>query len=613
MKSTRHKANSPGQKVGTFCFLSFFKTAATLSFFNHCLGLCLCLVPGATFSQAPLFRDVTAETNLRFHHFTGATGELFMPEIMGSGVVLFDYDNDGDLDVYLIQSTLPDEKKNMSEASYPPPPDWKPGNRLFRNELIPSGKLRFTDVTEAAGVGHLGCGMGAATGDYDNDGLVDLYVTNFGSNVLYHNNGDGTFTDVTQAAGVDDPRWSASAAFVDYDRDGDLDLFVCNYVDFTYRNNKRCFAPTGEPDYCTPRAYNPLRNRLFRNDGKGRFTDVTQASGIGSVASPSLGVTCADFNGDGWPDLYVANDGAANLLWINQGNGTFEETALLAGVAYGMDGIARAGMGAAAGDFDNDGDQDLLVTNLTREGSTLFRNLSTQGGRGNFQDASDLLNITKYSFLSTGFGVGWFDYDNDGWLDLFTANGAVTIIPALKGTPYPFHQRNQLFHNEGEGTGFREVTATAGPALQLSEVSRGVAFGDVDNDGDVDLLVANNNGPARLLLNETGTRRRWLTVRLEGVKDNRFGIGARVTVRRKGQKPLWRTAHSDGSYLSASDSRVHFGLDSAAEIEAVVVQWPSGARETWTGVKANTRITLRQSTGKSVAASSRQVESSASW
>jgi hypothetical protein len=256
--------------------------------------------------------------------------------------------------------------------------------------------------------------------------------------------------------------------------------------------------------------------------------------------------------------------------------------------------VARAGMGVTAGDFDNDGAEDVLVTNLTREGSTLYHN----NGRGEFYDATQEFDLTRPSFLSTGFGVGWFDYDNDGWLDIFSANGSVTLMPALRGAAYPFHQRNQLFHNEGLGKRFRETSAEAGAALQLSEVSRGAAFGDIDNDGDIDVIVANNNGPARLLLNEAGSRSHWLVVRLEGVKDNRFGIGARVAALRKGQKPLWRRAHTDGSYLSASDSRVHFGLGRDPGLEAVVVQWPSGDKEVWTNVRADSAVTLRQKSGK---------------
>ncbi|MGH9940523.1 MAG: CRTAC1 family protein [Blastocatellia bacterium] len=542
-----------------------------------------------------------------------------MPEIMGAGAALFDYDNDGDLDVYLIQGVMLDEQKKPGEAKFPPPKDWKPGNKLFRNELIPSGKLRFTDVTEKAGVGFIGYGMGVATGDYDNDGDVDLYVTGFGPNVLYRNNGNGSFTDVTrEAAGLDDPRWSSSAAFVDYDRDGDLDLFFCNYVDFTIKGNKRCFAPTGEPDYCSPASYRPAPSRLFRNEGGGKFVDVTQSSGIGAAFGPGLGVTCADFNGDGLVDIYVANDGAANLLWINKGDGQFEENGLISGAAYSADGVARAGMGVTAGDFDNDGDEDLLVTNLTKEGSTLYRN----NGKGQFDDTTIEFNLAQASFLSTGFGVAWFDYDNDGWLDLFAANGAVTLLPALRGQPYPFHQRNQLFHNEinvatsgergfrneistatgrerGSQRSFREVTNSAGPALQLSEVSRAAALGDIDNDGDVDILVTNNNGPVRLLLNQAAARLHWLQVKLIGVKDNRDGIGAKVTVIRKNAKPLWSRVHTDGSYLAASDPRVHFGLGNDSSVEAIGVIWPNGSREIWTKVKVDSINTLRQGAGKS--------------
>ena len=519
-----------------------------------------------------------------------------MPEIMGPGVALFDYDGDGDLDVYLVQGALLDKTRKLNETLFPPGPEYRPGNRLFRNELVPGGKLRFTDVTAQAGVGHEGYGMGVAVGDYDNDGDLDLYVTNFGPNVLYRNNGNGTFTDVTREAGVDDERWSTSASFFDYDRDGDLDLFVANYVDFTVRGNKRCFAATGEPDYCTPAIYRPVPDRLFRNDGGGKFTDVTQTAGIGAAFGPGLGVVCADFNLDGWIDIYVANDGAANLLWLNKGDGTFEEAGLISGAAYGADGVARAGMGVAAGDFDNDGDEDILVTNLRREGSTLYQN----DGHGGFYDATTKFGLAHLSFPFTGFGVEWFDYDNDGWLDLFVANGGVTIMETLRGAPYPFHQRNQLFHNEGAGNRFLETSGTTGPALQLSEVSRGAAFGDIDNDGDIDVVVSNNNGPTQLLLNDAVARNSWLMARLEGVKENRYGLGARVAVFRKGERPLWRRVHTDGSYLSAHDTRVHFGLGTATSIDAVEVHWSTGDKERWTDVKANSVLKLRQGSGQSL-------------
>ena len=552
--------------------------------------------PGTPPSEIPIFREASQEVGLDFHHFTGATGEFFMPEIMGSGVGLVDYDNDGDLDVYLLQGAVLDESKSMSETLFPPPPGWKPGNRLFRNELVPSGKLQFTDVTDQAGVGHPGYGMGVATGDYDNDGDWDLYVTNFGSNVLYRNNGDGTFTDVTRQAGVDDARWSSSASFVDYDQDGHLDLYVANYIDYTVRGNKRCQVATGERDYCMPAAYRPVHDRLFRNQGNGRFRNVTEESGIATGLGPGLGVACADFNADGWVDIYVANDAAANLFWPNQGDGTFKEIALMSGTAYNAEGLPQAGMGVSAGDFDNDGDEDLLVANLTLEGCVLYRN----DGKANFYDATAEVGLLQTTFSRTGFGTEWFDYDNDGHLDIFLAAGAVTMIESLRGTAYPFHQPNQLIRNEGDGMSFRDTTSEAGPIMDLSEVSRGAAFGDIDNDGDIDIGVTNNNGPFRLLLNQVGASSHWVQIRLEASEGNRFGIGARVAVRRAGRKTLWRRVHTDSSYLSANDVRLHFGLGEEPEIEAIVVQWPDGSREEFNATAADILITLRQGTGSSV-------------
>jgi len=549
-------------------------------------------LPEAAADEPPIFRDVAAQTGLNFHHFNGATGHHYMPEIMGAGVALFDYDNDGDLDIYLVQGTRLDRD---GKPLFPPPPGWKPGNRLFKNLLAETGELRFVDVTEKAGVGHIGYGMGAAVGDYDNDGFLDLYVTNFGRNVLYHNNGDGTFTDVTRAAGVDDPHWSTSAAWVDFDGDGYLDLYVCNYVDFTVEGNRSCASPAGEPDYCTPKIYRPVPGRLFRNRRNGTFEDVTEASGINRVYGPGLGVVCADFNGDGRTDIYVANDTAANQLWLNQGDGTFREAALEAGVAYSMDGLAKAGMGVTIDDVENNGGQVLLVTNLTREGVTVFRG----DAKGQFDDATAEFGLLQPTFGSTGFGAQWFDYDNDGLLDLFIANGGVTIM-GEHTSAFPYAQRKQLFHNEGRGKRFRDASREGGPAFQIEEVSRAAAFGDIDNDGAIDIVVTNNNGPVRLLRNQAGTRGHWLIVRLESPKLNRFAIGARVAVVRRGQDTLWRRAHSDSSYLSANDVRVHFGLGDKPEIEAVLVHWPDGSKERFDGVKSNRIVKLRQSAGKAL-------------
>lgn len=542
----------------------------------------------ATSEEPPLFRDASAETGLVFRHFNGAGGRHFLPEIMGGGVALLDYDNDGDLDVYLIQGT----RLAAGALLFSPPPDWKAGNRLFRNELKETGKLKFTDVTEQAGVGHSGYGMGVAVGDYDNDGFPDIYVTNFGSNVLYHNNGNGTFTDVTREAGVNDERWSTSASFIDYDRDGKLDLFVLNYVDFTIQGHKACFSAAGEPDYCTPKAYHPVSARLFRNLGNGKFADVTERSGLGAAYGPGLGVVTGDFNGDGWPDIYVANDTAANLLWLNQRDGTFREAALASGAAYAADGAARAGMGVTAGDFDGDGHDDILVTNLAREGATLFRG----NGRGEFDDVTLRSGLMKATAGATGFGTKWFDYDNDGRLDLFIANGAVTRIESMRGKTYPFEQKNLLFHNEGAT--FRDVSGMAGAVFGSAAVGRGAAFGDIDNDGDVDIVVANNNGPVRLLLNETGSRKHWLEVRLDGGASNRFGVGSRVALLRAGRRPMWRNANTDSGYLSAHDPRVHFGLGDQTDMEGIVVHWADGAREKWPAPLPDRLIALRKGTGK---------------
>ena len=527
---------------------------------------------------------------LDFKHFNGASGEFYLPEIVGSGAALLDYDGDGDLDVYLIQSTMLEPGKSPAQAWFAPEPGWKPGHRLFRNELIPQGSLGFTDVTTRTGVGSVSYGMGVAVGDYDNDGDLDFYLTNYGPNYLYRNNGDGTFTDLKEA-GADDSRWTTSAAFLDYDRDGDLDLFATNYLGFTVSGNQIC-RTTGARDYCFPSVYFPLPDRLYRNEENGKFVDVTEKAGLGAAFGNGLGVICADLDADGWTDIYVANDETPNQLWMNQRNGTFEDAALLSGAAYNADGKVEAGMGVSAADFDNDEDEDIFLTHLRAETHTLYLN----DGSGGFSDQTSRFGLTR-AMTYTGFGTRWFDYDNDGHLDLFVANGAVRMTRLAEPTEYPYHQINQLFHNDGQGN-YRETTAQAGAALQLSEVSRGAAFGDIDNDGDVDILVSNNNGPVRLFLNQIGSRRHWLQVQLQGVNSNRYGLGARVGVLRDGKTTLWRRAHTDGSYLSANDHRVHFGLGSDAEVKAVVVHWPGGGREMWEEIEADGLITLREGSGK---------------
>ncbi len=547
-------------------------------------------LPAAAGSEG-IFRDAAAETGLAFRHFIGATGELYLVEVMGSGVALLDYDGDGDLDVYFLQGTVLAPGKTVADSRFPAPsPHW-PGNRLFRNDLIPGGELRFTDVTEEAGVGGTGYGLGATAADYDNDGDVDLYVTAFGPNALYRNEGDGTFKNVAAEAGVRDEGFTTSAAFLDYDADGDLDLYVAYYNAFSIEGNKRCKAPSGERDYCGPTAYFPLPDRLYRNDGNGRFTDVSRAAGIAGESQAGLGVVAADLNLDGWIDLYVADDQTPNLLWMNGGDGTFEESGLISGSAYNENGEVEAGMGVSVADFDGDGDDDLFLTHLRDQTNTLYLN----DGDAMFDDATSRYGLDSPSVAATGFGTRWFDYDNDGRLDLFAANGSIMRNEKLRGDRFPYHEKNQLFHNEGER--FRDVSGEAGAAMQLSEVSRGAAFGDIDNDGDIDIVVSNCNGPARLLLNEVGWRNPWLRVELEGVTVNRDALGARVALLRPGRAPVWRRVAVDGSYLSASEKRVHFGLGKAPAPEAVLVVWPDGSRERWPAGEIRRTLKLRQGEG----------------
>jgi enediyne biosynthesis protein E4 len=542
-----------------------------------------------TSASVPLFSDLTTESGLTFTHDNGATGHFYMPEMMGAGVALFDYDKDGDLDVYLVQGAPIDEGARPAT-----------GNRLFRNDGVVNGVPHFTDVTARAGVGMKGVGMGVAVGDVENDGWLDLYVTAFGSNVLYRNRGDGTFEDVTAHAHVDDQRWTTSAAFIDYDRDGDQDLFLANYVAFTTAGNKVCTDHAGARDYCPPGAYAPVPTRLFRNDAGGTFTDVTDSSGVSRAYGAGLGVAIGDLDGDGWPDVYVANDAAPNQLWINRHDGTFEDRGLLSGTALNALGRPEGSMGIALGDADNDGDEDLFVTNIIGESHVLYLN----DGTGNFEDARTKSGLGAATAGMTGFGTGWIDYDNDGRLDLFLTNGAVNIIEAERGEKAPYRQRSQLFHNEGGGR-FREVTGEAGPFFERLLVGRGVAFGDLDNDGDVDMVVTTNNGPAVLLLNQTNTPgtapnpgHHWIEVALLSQDARRPVTGARVGIVREGLATLWRRARLDGSYLSASDGRVHVGLGDASRVDRVLVDWPDGAKESFAAVEADRLVTLLRGHGR---------------
>ncbi len=560
------------------------------------------LVGGAFFASGAgaadvVFRDVARSAGIEFTHFNGMTGNFTIAEITGQGAGFVDFDDDGDLDVYLVQGRLLGKK--MSEAVFP----WKgktpPMDRLYRNDLTvaPDGKrqIHFTDVTASSGIRGEGYGMGVAAGDFDNDGHVDLYVTNLGSNILWRNRGDGTFEDVTKKAGVDDSRWSTCAAFVDYDRDGDLDLFVANYVDFESNPKRECYANSSARDFCGPDAYDPVPDRLFRNRGDGTFEDVTVAAGIHKEFGAGFGVVAADFNQDGLIDIYVANDGDPNQLWINNGKGGFVNEALWAGTAINVQGKAEASMGLDAGDFDGDGDDDLFMTHIMEETNTLFVN----DGTGIFEDRTAAAGLSSISLGKTGFGTGWFDFDNDGWLDLLILNGAVRFLPdrVRAGDPYPLGQPNHLLRNTGRKT-FEVASERAGPTFPLLEVSRGAAFGDVDNDGDMDVLVANNNGPTRLLINQVGTRKHWLGLRLVLANSPRDALGARVEAVLDSGRSLWRRVQTDGGFCSARDPRVLLGLGDVTAVKELKVTWPSGDREVFQVKKVDRYIVLHEGATK---------------
>ena len=528
---------------------------------------------------ASLFKEVADQVGLKFQHYNGMTGKFYLPEITGSGAALFDFDNDGDLDVFIVQGNViePNSKPNSTLFG-----------KLFRNDLIPSKTLSFTDVTQKSGIVATGYGMGAAVGDINNDGLPDLYLSNLGSNQMYLNKGDGKFVDVTKESGTDDPRWSTSASFFDYDRDGWLDLMIVNYADFSVSNSPNCFAATTAKDYCTPRVFRAPGNRLFHNKGNGSFEDVTTTAGVDKEFGHGLGVVTADFNNDGWIDIYVANDGDQNQLWINQKNGRFVNDALLAGCAVNRNGQAEAGMGVDAGDFDGNGTDDIFITHLMDETNTLYLNL----GEGLFEDRTREAGLGMPGRRFTGFGTFFFDYDNDGWLDLFVANGAVQLLPELvrQKNPFPLGQPDQLFRNTGKGS-FVEIVDE--PEFSLLEVGRGAAFGDVDNDGDTDFLVTNNNGPARLFLNQVGNRNHWLGLRVVG-KAGRDMLGAQVEIVVDDKTILRRRVRTDGSYLSGNDPRVLAGLGGATRVKAVRVRWPGGAVEEWKDLIVDRYTTLKE-------------------
>jgi hypothetical protein len=524
------------------------------------------------------FVEVTSQAGVTFAHYNGAKGEKYLIETMGSGAAFLDYNNDGYLDIYVVNGADLSDKGTS------------PGNVLYRN----NGDGTFTNVTKQAGVrgnGHYG--MGVCVADYDNDGNQDIYITNFGPNVLYRNNGDGTFTDVTKRAGVGDDRWGSSCAFADYDNDGNLDLYVANYLDFTLtKKNIWCGRhEEGFRTYCHPDNFNGVASVLYRNNGNGTFTDVTAAARVFNPAGKGLGVVFGDYDNDGYVDLYVANDSIANFLYHNNGDGTFTEVGVLSGVAYNGEGKAEAGMGVDFADYDNDGLLDIFKTNFDFETNTLYRNQ----GSGFFIDVTDLAGLGEDREPYMGWGTKLLDYDNDGNKDLFIANGHLQDNIHLYNDVTTYEQSNQLFHNEGQGR-FTEVTLSSGPGLLIKRVGRGAAFGDYDNDGDTDIFIVNNNQTATLLRNDGGNRNHWLMVKTVGTKSNRDGIGARIKVV-VGALTQIAEVRSGSSYLSQNDLRPLFGLGSHTKVDQVEVRWPSGIVETFKDVAANQLLILTEQKG----------------
>ena len=506
---------------------------------------------------------------------TAKAGKRLFNEQYGSGGGFFDYDNDGYLDIYLINARPQGEQVTVP----------LPTNVLYHN----NGDGSFTDVTSLAGVGDTRYGVGATTGDYDNDGDIDLYLTNFGDNALYRNNGDGTFTDVAPTAQVADTGWGTSCAFADFDNDGFLELYVSNYAKYTVDANKPCYRHNIAV-YCGPSSYLPQPDVLYRNNRDGTFMNLTEQSGVLSVpAAHGLGVAIGDSDNDGDTDIYVANDQDFNFLFENRGDGTFEEAGLLSGVSCSDMGKAEAGMGVAFADYDNDGKLDLTVSNFQNETNTLYHN----EGDNFFMDATIPAGIAEHTHRYLGWGIGFLDYDNDGYKDIFVANGHTmdNIAEVDRSTTTP--QQNLLFRNLGDGT-FENVTAAMGAGFALRKTSRAAAFGDYDNDGDIDILVTNWNQTVDLLKNEGGNRNNWIQVQAVGTKSNRSGIGARIKVVCRtvggGERTQYAEVKSSGSYLAFSDLRVHFGVKDAERIDLLEIRWNSGIVDTVTNLSVNQRL-----------------------
>jgi len=520
------------------------------------------------------FVDVTASRGIYFKHEASPTSKKYLLETMGSGVAAFDYDNDGKLDLFFANGAQLSE--NMTKHALPEKTSSKYWNRLYHQR--PDGT--FEDVTERAGLKGSGYSTGVAVGDYDNDGFDDLYVAGYGHNTLYHNNGNGTFTDVTEAAGVGGSGWSTSAAWVDLDRDGRLDLVVARYLDWHFDDPYCGEHREGFRAYCHPDLFKPVKLLVYHNDGNGKFVEVSDKIGMNSPGK-GLGVAFADYDGDGWPDVFIANDSVPESLYHNKGNGTFEEIALPSQVGLDADGRTYAGMGVDFTDYNNDGRPDLIVTDLANQRYALYQNL----GDGTFDYTTYSAGLDVITLLHSGWGVKFLDYDNDGWKDLFTAQAHVLDTVAQSYPNLSYKESPLLLRNGGNGR-FADVSRQSGFVFQEKWAARGLACGDFDNDGKVDVVLTTNNGPIHLLKNETETKAHWISLRLQGTKSNRDGIGAMVKLTtRSGAQ--WNMVTTAGSYESSSDRRVHFGLGQSERADEIEIRWPSGNVQTLKNVQGD--------------------------
>jgi hypothetical protein len=532
---------------------------------------------GAAHAQTITFRDITTQAGIRFTHNNGAFGKKWLPETMGPGCAFIDYDNDGYPDILIINGK--DWAGHQKSGATTP--------KLYHNNHDGT----FTDVTAKSGLGVSMFGLGVAVGDYDNDGFDDIFITALGQSHLFHNNGNGTFKDITAAAGMMGPsEFSTSAAWVDYDRDGKLDLVVSNYVQWSEQGDLYCTLDGAHKSYCTPESYKGTSARLWHNLGNGKFEDATQKAGFYDPTSKSLGIAILDYNDDGWPDILIANDTQPNKLYLNKKNGTFEERAVSAGVAFSEDGIARAGMGVDAADYDRSGHASLIITNFSNQMLSLYHN----EGNGLFVDEAPRSDVGRATLVTLGFGCFFFDYDNDGWPDILIADGHIEDQIERVQKRVSYAEPPHLFRNLGNGK-FEETTTKVGPAFAAPKVARGAAYADINNDGALDILLTTNAGPVHLYRSEGGTNQS-LRVKLVGTKSNRDGIGAVVRVVSGGDKQM-QMMKSGSSYLSQSELVLTFGLGSKTKADTIEVQWPSGQVDKLSNINGGQTVTIEEGNG----------------